>query len=392
MSDLPDFSFGISRQFEIYQRGMAGQTPEQPVSPDSLEEAARAVLPAPAFDYVAGSAGAERTRAANRAALDRWCIVPRMLRDVSTRDLNCTLLGRKLPAPVLLAPIGVQGIIRPEGELAVGRATAALGLPFVLSTVGSHSIEAVAEAMGAGPRWFQLYWSRVPEINASFVSRAESAGYEAVVVTLDTGMLGWRERDLQHGYLPFLEAHGLANYLSDPVFRGLLAKPPEEDMATAIRTFLGCFSQPALTWGDLGFLRQHTRLPILLKGILHPDDAARALDAGMDGVIVSNHGGRQVDGAIGAADALPHIVERMAGQVPVLFDSGIRRGPDIVKALALGASAVLLGRPYIWGLAVRGEAGVREVLVNLLADLDLTMGLSGLRSLAEVDRSVLRVD
>jgi isopentenyl diphosphate isomerase/L-lactate dehydrogenase-like FMN-dependent dehydrogenase len=369
--------------------GREGRKPEIPLSAEALQEAARQRLSSEAYDYVAGSAGAEKTEAANRAAFDRWRIVPRMLRDVSVRDLSISLFGRSLPAPILLAPIGVQGIVHPEGELEVGRAAAPLGLPFVLSTVGSHSIEAVAEAMGDAPRWFQLYWSRVPEINASFVQRAERAGYEAIVVTLDTGMLGWRERDLQHAYLPFLDAHGMSNYLSDPAFRAILPGPPEQHVQTAVRTFLGAFSQPALTWDDLGILRGHTKLPILLKGILHPDDAAKALDAGMDGIIVSNHGGRQVDGAIGALDALPGVVSTIGGRIPVLFDSGIRRGPDIVKALALGAKAVLLGRPYIWGLALNGEAGVREVLLNLLADLDITMGLSGLRSIGEIDRSAI---
>lgn len=390
MSESSDnYSFGVSRQFEIYQNGMAGKTPDQPLSPEALEEAARQVLPPPAFDYVAGGAGGERTMAANCAAFERWRIVPRMLRDVTERDLSCSLFRRRLPAPILLAPVGVQGIVRPEGELAVGKAAAGLSLPFVLSTVSSHSIEAVAAVMGNAPRWFQLYWSRIPEVNASFVARAETAGYEAIVVTLDTGLLGWRERDLQHGYLPFLEGQGLANYLSDPAFCAVLKLSPHEDMAAAVRAFLGCFSEPSLTWERLEFLRQHTRLPILLKGILHPDDASRALDSGVDGILVSNHGGRQVDGAVGVLDALPAVVERIRSKIPVLFDSGIRRGQHVVKALALGATAVLLGRPYIWGLAVRGEEGVREVVLNLLADLDLTMGLAGLRSLDEIDQSVI---
>lgn len=385
-------SFGFERQLQIYMASRAGKQPEQPISPDALEEAAKTKLSRTAYDYVAGSAGAERTATDNRAAFLKWRIVPRMLVDVSQRDLSITLFGRRLPAPVLLAPIGVQGIFHPEGELLVGAAAASLDVPFVLSTVSSHSIESVAEVMGDGPRWFQLYWSRIDEINASLVSRAERAGYDAIVVTLDTCLLGWRERDLQHGYLPFLQAQGVANYCSDPVFCSMLEQPPQENVEAAIRAWLGCFSQPALTWDHLGFLRQHTRLPILLKGILHPNDACRALDCGMDGIIVSNHGGRQVDGAIAALDALPPIVDRIGGRIPVLFDSGIRRGADVIKALALGAKAVLLGRPYIWGLALRGEEGVREVLLNLLADLDLTMALSGVRNIGEIDRSLLRVD
>jgi lactate 2-monooxygenase len=300
-----------------------------------------------------------------------------MLRNVSTRELGIGLLGIRLPAPVLLAPIGVQGLFHPEGELAVGRAAASLGLPYVLSTVSSRTLEEVAAAMGDAPRWFQLYCSNDRELAASLVARAERAGYGAIVLTLDTPLLGWRDREQQNGYFPQLSGEGIVNYLSDPVFRRSLARPPEEDLPAAICRWCAVATDPSLTWDNLTFVRRLTRLPILLKGILHREDAARAVEAGMDGVIVSNHGGRQVDGAVAALDALPDIVETVAGQIPVLFDSGIRRGPDVVKALALGSKAVLLGRPYVWGLAVTGESGVREVLRNLLADLDITLGLSG---------------
>jgi isopentenyl diphosphate isomerase/L-lactate dehydrogenase-like FMN-dependent dehydrogenase len=221
------------------------------------------------------------------------------------------------------------------------------------------------------------------------VQRAERAGYSALVVTLDTHSLGWRERDLHHGYLPFILGQGLANYFSDPVFRGLLAQPPEENPAAAIQLWGSLFSNPALTWKDIGFLRQHTRVPIILKGILHSSDAARALDAGVDALIVSNHGGRQVDGGIGALDALPGVVREVNGRVPVLFDSGIRRGADVFKALALGARAILVGRLYMWGLAVAGEQGVRDVLLNLIADLDLTLALSGQTCCGDLDSSLL---
>jgi lactate 2-monooxygenase len=329
---------------------------------------------------------------ANREAFYRWRIVPRMFRDVSQRDLSVELFGAQLPAPVILGPVGVQGILHAEGELASARAAAALGLPFTLSTAASRSIEEVAQAAdtaGNGIRWFQLYWGKNPDLTASMLQRAERAGYKALVVTLDTSMLAWRERDLQHAYLPFILGQGLANYFSDPVFRALLPQPPEQNPAAAIQLWSGLFSNTALTWRDVPFLRIHTTLPIILKGILHSEDAAHALDAGVDGVIVSNHGGRQVDGAIATLDALTAIVREVNGRVPVLFDGGIRRGADAFKALALGARAVLLGRLYTWGLAVAGEQGVRDVVSNLLADLDLTFALSGHTSCRSLDTSAL---
>jgi isopentenyl diphosphate isomerase/L-lactate dehydrogenase-like FMN-dependent dehydrogenase len=374
---------------EIYLAGLNGQRPSQPLAPEEMEERARAVLPTPAYIYVAGGAGAEDTVRANRDAFRRWRIVPRFLRDVSRRDLGVELLGRRLPAPLLLAPVGVQSMLHPEAELAVARAARSLGVPMVLSTVSATPLEAVAEALGDSPRWFQLYWPKDPDLAASLVGRAERAGYEAVVVTLDTFLLGWRERDLQLAWLPFAHGQGIANYLTDPVFRAALPAPPEEQPAAAARHFLAVVSNAALTWDDLSWLRRQTRLPILLKGILHPDDARRAVDRGIEGVIVSNHGGRQVDGAVGSLDALPAVVEAVAGRTAVLFDGGIRRGADVFKALALGAKAVLLGRPYCWGLAVGGEQGVREVVRNLLADVELTLALAGCASWAEVGRDSL---
>ncbi len=389
MSGAAPRAYGSERQFAVYLAGLQGQRPSIPVSYEELEGRAREKLTPEAYGYVAGGAGGEATLRANRAAFDRWSIVPRMLRDVSARDLRTRIFDTDLPAPVLLAPIGVQSIIHPDAEVAAARAAASLGVPIVLSTASSKTLEDVATASGAAPRWFQLYWGRDPELTGSFLSRAEQAGYSALVVTLDTNLLSWRERDVQNAYLPFLLGEGIANYLSDPVFRAALAVSPEEDPQSAIFRFVQVFTNPTLTWTDLAFLRAHTRLPILLKGILHPDDAQRALDAGMDGIVVSNHGGRQVDRAIAALDALPQVVAAVAGRVPVLFDSGIRRGADAFIALALGARAVLLGRPYIWGLALRGEDGVRDVLLNFLADLDLTFALSGYTSLSEVDASAL---
>jgi isopentenyl diphosphate isomerase/L-lactate dehydrogenase-like FMN-dependent dehydrogenase len=381
---------GVLRQMEIYLAGLQGQKPTQAVSPEELELQARAVLRPEAYSYVAGAAGAEDTVRANRAAFRRWQIVPRFLRDVAVRNLGVEVLGHRLPAPLMLAPIGVQGMLHPEAEVAVARAARSLGIPLILSTVSSMPMEAVAAAMGEVPHWFQLYWPRNPELAASLVARAERAGFAAIVVTLDTYLLSWRERDLQLAWLPFLHGMGLANYFTDPVFCAALPAPPQQDPQSAVRQFLQVFSNPALQWQDLAWLRRHTRLPILLKGILHVDDARRALDHGVNGILVSNHGGRQLDGAVAALDALPPIVDAVAGRVPVLFDSGIRRGADVIKAIALGARCVLLGRPYCYGLAVGGESGVREVLKNLVADIDLTLGLAGCASLADLSRDNLK--
>ncbi len=373
------------RQMQIYSAMLTGEKQTVPIPVAELEAAAAKVLKPEALDYVAGGAGGERTMRANLDAFDNWRIVPRMLRDVSQRDLSVEFLGTRLPAPVVLGPVGVQELIHADADLASARAAVSLGIPFTLSTVSSRSIEEVAKAMGEATRWFQLYWGKDREVTASMLQRAEKAGYSAVVVTLDTVMLGWRERDLKRSFLPFLAGKGLANYLTDPVFRAKLAEPPETHPEGAILLWTQLFSNNALTWNDLAWLQQQTKLPILLKGIQHADDARRAADAGVQGVIVSNHGGRQVDGAIGSLDALPGVVAALAGKIPVLFDSGIRHGSDALKALALGAKAVLLGRLYLWGLAVAGEQGVREAVVNFLADMDVTMGLCGVAACREVN-------
>ena len=326
---------------------------------------------------------------ANREAFDHWRLRPRMLRDVSERSLARTVLGTELPAPVLLAPIGVQTLAHPEGELAMARGAARVGVPLVASTAASHTIEQIADAAGELARWYQLYWPRDRSSRAASWQRAERAGYGAIVVTLDTWLLGWRPADLSEAFLPFLWGEGNRNYLEDPVFRGLLEAPPEEDMQAAIGQWAWQFANPSVTWEDLAWLRECTELPIVLKGIVHPDDARLAVEHGVEGVLVSNHGGRQVDGAIGALDALPGVVEAVDGRCEVLFDSGIRSGADALKAFALGARAVLLGRPYIWGLALGGAEGVEEVLRSFLADLDLAMALSGYASIDEVDTSAL---
>lgn len=381
--------WGRDRQMDIYLASLAGRKTALPLAIEEVERKARENMTPQAYDYVAGGAGSESTMRANLRAFERWRLVPRMLRDVAERDLGVELLGQRLSAPILLAPVGVQRIIHPEAELASARAAAEVGIPFVLSTAGSRSIEQVAEAGGNAPRWFQLYWSRDSEMTASMVARAERAGYSAIVLTLDTQMLGWRERDLAHGYLPFLHAEGLANYFCDPVFRSHLAEPPEKNPRAAVQYWATIFANLSLAWSDLAFLRKCTRLPILLKGVLDTGDARKAVQAGVDGIIVSNHGGRQVDGAVAALDALPAIVATVKGRVPVLFDSGVRRGADALKALALGARAVLLGRPYLWGLAAGGQEGVREVLANFLADFDLAVALCGFDSVANIDGDCL---
>ena len=438
MADAGDFDgqYGRAVQARVYGDGVFGHRPAVPSSPEGLEVAAERAMSRAAFAYVAGSAGAERTAAANRAAFDRWQLVPRMLAGAERRELGITLFGHRYPSPLLLCPIGVLELARSDGDRETARAAAARGVPMIISTQASASTEDIVATMGAAPRWYQLYWSRVPEIAASMVQRAERSGCQAIVVTLDTHTLGWRPRDLDLGYLPFARGLGIAQYTSDPEFmklvrqrtgssgsassassassapsvparrptpaavRSLLSIAAHHPGSTrdnlrspvpraAVETFLDVFPNPALTWSDLPFLREHTGLPILLKGILSADDARRALDAGVDGIVVSNHGGRQVDGAVAALDALPAVVEAVAGRVPVVLDSGVRTGADVVKALALGASAVGIGRPYVYGLALDGQAGVEAVLDHVLAELDLTMGLVGVRSIAEIDRTLL---
>lgn len=387
-STTPPLDFAAF-QYEIYAGGLNDERPALPIAAGELHERAREALSAEAYGYVAGGAGAERTVQANLDAFERRRIVPRMLRDVSRRDLGCSVLGTEMPAPLLLAPVGVQSIVHPEGELASARAAAARGVPFILSTASSHSIEQVAEAMGEASRWYQLYWPRERELAASFVERAERAGYAAIVLTLDTWFLGWRPRDLANAYLPFLKGEGVANYFSDPVFRAALEKPPEEDPGPAIGRWAYQFANPTVTWEDLAWLREQTALPVVLKGIVHAEDARRAVAAGVDALVVSNHGGRQVDGAVGALDALAAVREAVGERLPLLFDSGVRTGADVFKALALGADAVCVGRPYMWGLALAGQAGVEHVLRCLLAELDLTLALSGYTAVSQLDETAL---
>ena len=486
----PAAARGISRrtQSEISRAGNSGTRPRVPVAADALELRAQKTLSAEAFAYIAGGAGAERTMRANTRAFDRWQIWPRPLRDVSARDLSIEFLGRRRPTPLLLAPLGVMELVHDNADLAAARAAASLGVPYTLSNQASFPMEDVAAAAPDGARLFQLYWSASEELNASLLRRAEASGCEAIVVTLDTHLLGWRTRDLDLAYLPFTRGMGIAQYTSDPVFQQLVRErvrtgpstgsgtaaesvaelveasaaggpstssgtpstgsgtpstgsgtpstgsgtgsagpgtgaPPRVKLTpktvmagvgiarrgaaltgsrsmrenlrsplprAAVETFLDVFSTPALTWDDLAKARKWTSLPIILKGIVHPDDAIRALDVGMDGIWISNHGGRQVDQSVPTLEVLPTIADRIAGRVPIVFDSGVRQGSDAFVALALGATAVALGRPYAYGLSIAGEDGVREVVRNVLAELDITLGLSGHSAITDVGREALR--
>jgi lactate 2-monooxygenase len=356
-----------------------------PITPEEWEARAAEVLEPGPFDYIAGGAGSEATMRANLEAFERRRLRPRMLAGNSERDISVEVLGTPSPAPFLLAPIGVLSIAHAEGELAVARAAAATGVPMVLSSAASHSLEEVAEAMGDAERWFQLYWVNDRDVAVSLVERAEAAGYGAIVVTLDTLTLGWRPRDLSKAYLPFVTGEGCAQFFSDPVFRSRLDRPPEEDTLAAAVAMLATFPNLGLTWDDLGWLRDRTKLPLLVKGVLTGEDALRARECGVDGIVVSNHGGRQVDGAVAALDALVEVCEAVGREVAVLMDGGIRRGADVLKALALGADAVLLGRPYAYGLAVGGQEGVETVIRYLMAETDLTLALIGGARAADLD-------
>ena len=375
---------------EIYLGGMGGTRPAFTTDLTALEAAARDVLAPEPFWYVAGAATSGSTAAANRAAFDDWRIVPRMLTGSTVRDLSTTVLGTTLPTPVITAPVGVQSIVHADAELGAARATAELGIPMILSTVSSFALEDVAAANGDGTRWFQLYWPNDEAVCLSLLERAKKAGFTALFVTLDTWQLGWRPHDLDNAYLPFLTGEGLANYWRDPAFLAGLERSPEEDLGAALMRWLPMFTGTDHTWDQVAFLREHWDGPVVLKGIQHADDARRAVDVGVQGIVVSNHGGRQVDGAIASLDALPGVADAVGDQLDVFFDSGIRTGADILKALALGAKAVLVGRPWVYGLALGGTDGVRHVLRSLLADLDLTMSLSGHNSVSQFSRDSLQ--
>ncbi|KHA65362.1 MULTISPECIES: alpha-hydroxy-acid oxidizing protein [Sphingomonas] len=371
-------------QNAIYNAGLSGVIPKLPVDYATLEQRASAAMPPSVLGYVQGGCGDEFTQDNNAHAFRHWGMTPRMMVDCSRRDLSVELFGMRLPSPVFMAPVGVIGICTQDGhgDLAAARASAETGVPLMASTLSNDPLESVAGALGETPGFFQLYTPKDKALAESLVRRAEAAGYKGIVVTLDTWVTGWRPRDLNVANFPQLRGAVLMNYFSDPVFRAMLAKPPEEDGAAAVRQWAGVFGK-VLTWDDMAWLRSLTTLPLILKGICHPDDARRAIDAGADAIYCSNHGGRQANGGIAAIDMLPGVVAA-AGDVPVLFDSGIRSGSDVVKAIALGARAVGVGRPYAYGLALDGAAGAAHVLRCLLAEADLLMAVNGWPTIADV--------
>lgn len=373
-------------QDEIYLNGLGGARAVLPASLTALEDLARDRMTPESFAYICGAAGTEDTVRENAEALRRWRIVPRMLTDVSAPSYASTVLGTELAVPMLLGPIGVLKLAHEQGEVAVARAAAAAGVPMTLSTASSVAMEEVAAANGDGQRWFQLYWPKNRDVAASLLSRAKAAGFTVLVLTLDTRLLGWRPRDLDNAFLPFIRGIGVQNYFSDPAFQAGVPGQTEDQW---IMHWVSMFGDPSLTWADLPFLRENWDGPVVLKGIQSVGDAQRAVDAGMDGIVVSNHGGRQVDGGVGALDALPPIAAAVGSQTTVLFDSGIRGGADIIKAVALGARAVLIGRPYAYALGLAGEEGVRHVLRALRNDFELTMRLAGFASLSDLTPDVL---
>ncbi|MDN5913864.1 MAG: alpha-hydroxy-acid oxidizing protein [Pseudonocardia sp.] len=378
-------------QLEIYGAGLRGRVPTLPMRFDELERRAQAALPPSIWSYVAGGAGDERTQRANADAFGAWGLVPRMLVGATERDLTVSLFDLELPTPLFLCPIGVLGLCAQDGhgDLATARAAARTGVPMVASTLTVDPMEDVAAQLGDTPGLFQLYTPNDRELAESLVHRAEGSGYRAIVVTLDTWVTGWRPRDLSTANFPQLRGHCVANYTSDPVFRSRLEKSPEDDLAAATAYWARAFGH-AFTWEDLDWLRGVTDLPIVLKGICHPDDARQALDAGADGIYVSTHGGRQANGGLSALEMLPDVVDAVDGRAPVLFDSGVRSGSDAVLALAMGATAVGVGRPYAYGLALGGEDGIVHVLRSFLAEADLLMAVDGYPSLASLDHSALR--
>ncbi|WP_274361372.1 alpha-hydroxy-acid oxidizing protein [Paenibacillus thermotolerans] len=360
------------------------------LSVEDWEEEARRKLGAGPFGYVHGGAGAGHTMRANLEAFYSYRIVPRICSDISHRDLSVELLGMKVGSPFLLAPIGVNSILHPDAELAPAKAAAKFGIPYILSNVSSKSMEEVAEAAGDSLRWFQLYPPKDRRLTASLLSRAEKSGYAAIVVTVDSTMLGWRETDLHNSYLPFLKGHGMGNYFTDPIFKEMLEQPPEKNLKHAVLKALEEGNNTCFTWKEFDFIKSNTRLPVLVKGLTHPEDAREALQHGVDGIVVSNHGGRQLDGAIGTLEALPEIIKAVDGAVPVLLDSGIRRGADVIKAIALGAAAVLIGRPYAYALAVAGQAGVEAVIQKLYAETEIQLGVSGKSRIRDLDANLLQ--
>lgn len=376
-------------QIELYLGALGGVLPAHPFDYDELETRALAAMPPELRTYVAGGAGNEATQRANVAAFERYALVPRMFRAPLERDLSVELFGTTLASPLLLAPVGVLGICTPDqhGDIHAAEVSAATGVPLIGSTLMSDPLEEVAAAAGDTPAWFQLYTPKNRDLAASLVQRAEAAGYDAIVITLDTWVPGWRPRDLASGNFPQLRGKALANYTSDPIFAEMTG--PNPDPGTVVMTWVSNFGHP-VTWDDLPWLRSLTDLPIVVKGVCHPDDARRALDEGVNGIYCSNHGGRQANGGGAALDWLPDVVAAVDGRGPVIFDSGVRTGADVVKALALGADAVAIGRPYVYALALGGVPGAIHQIRALQAETDLIMAVDGYPTLADLGPEALR--
>jgi lactate 2-monooxygenase len=417
------FIRALDRQREIFVNGLAGKRPLVPFHAKALRAKAEQCMSSEAWAYIDGGAGNEETITANTRAFSKVAILPRLMRPNGSADFSGSLLGMPFSFPLLLAPIGVLDLVCPRADLLVSRACRETGVPFIFSNQAGSSMEACAGEMGNTPRWLQLYWSKSDDLVLSFVRRAEACGCSGIVLTVDTTLLGWRSRDLSLGYLPFLRGMGIAQYTSDPVFNTLLqqggapvsgVKPPvslttvlnllrlkanhpggfwtnlfRKEPLEAVRLFTDIYSNPALSWEKVRWLRGQTALPILVKGLLRADDALLAKEYGADGIILSNHGGRQVDGAIPTLDALIGVRKVLPKPFPVLLDSGIRSGSDMFKALALGADAVLLGRPYAYGLAIDRQPGVGAVILNILNDFELTARLAGCRSLGEINEDMI---
>ncbi len=355
---------------------------------EEWEVKAKEILPKGAYDYVSSGSGKEETANKNIEAFSKWNIVPRMLRSVEKRSLATKIWDVSFKTPVMLAPVGFQTVIHPNGELAAVKAGAKLGIPYITSTVSSYSIEEIALAAPTTPKFFQLYWPGDDEIALSFVRRAEQSGYKAIVLTVDTAVLGYRERDLQNQYFPLRQGAGMANYLSDPIFQKKYNAEGSVEQTELIGKIAPLVFNQTLTWEKVAWLKSQTTLPVIIKGILHPEDAKLAKEYGVDGVVVSNHGGRQLDGSISSLDALPTIVKELKNEMPIFFDGGIRRGSDIIKAIALGADFVLIGRLYAYGLAL-GEEGVETVLQNLVNDLEVSLALAGVTKISDINETYI---
>lgn len=425
-----ELSMLTGRQREIYLAGLSGIKPKIPTRIDALEEAAKKVLSPENFAFISGGAGREETQNNNRKAFQKWAIVPRVLKDFSEIDTSLNIFGQKHNIPFMLSPLGAQTLAHPDGERAVARAAASEDICMTFSTQASTPMEDVAAVMGDAKRWYQLYWSKSDEFNLSLIRRAEASGCTAILITLDSQMAGWRPRDLDLAFSPFSCYIGLAQYYSDPVALKLLDDIIQEEasgkatlpkpkvnlrlISSLIKmarnypgnfwsnlfskrvlkgasVFLSLLGKPSLSWDEIVALKEKTKLPIILKGILHPDDAKLALQYGIDGVMVSTHGGRQLSSCITSLQALKDVAEVVKGKIPILFDSGIQGGDDIFKAIALGADAVLIGRSYVYALAIAGEDGVGELIRNLKAEFEMTMALSGCLTVKDITRDKLRL-